>query len=274
MLDASAYEHFYTDIKTAVRRNSQRTQFRMEETVGALSDPSLNLCDSGYGLHTPGPIQARREVRLRSEGCYLVRAGFLVSIIDLKACIQRTGTEDTNSRAIKERCMNILPLFPRDSLAVFINLLEDYISTENPQYFEGDVRLEFVQSGFVMGGFVPTMADYNKEGNFISIDGLLNSRKKQQRIYGTTSFGPTKQSRFSYILLKDEQDGCHEVWVAQVWALFHVSIAGKREEYAFVQYLECTPSLDNIDDELGCVCLRWATEDGCLLYTSPSPRDA
>lgn len=33
------------------------------------------------------------------------------------------------------------------------------------------------------------------------------------------------------------------------------------EGYAFIQYMECTPHLDKMDETLSCVCLRWSTDD-------------
>lgn len=29
----------------------------------------------------------------------------------------------------------------------------------------------------------------------------------------------------------------------------------------FVQHMECTHPLDNVDNAIGCICLRWITDD-------------
>lgn len=34
------------------------------------------------------------------------------------------------------------------------------------------------------------------------------------------------------------------------------------EELAFVQYTECAPPLDAVDDALKCACMRWAKSNG------------
>jgi len=250
VLDASAYEHFNTDIKAAVRRTSQRSQYRMDETVAVLSDPLQAMEGTCTMLPMSGPIQQGRHVRLQNEGCFLVRDGVSVSLMDLKTQGTETFGERTGPASSKERWEEVLQLFPRDSLEIFIKLLEDFLSVQTSHYHDGAIQLQFVQSGFVMGGFIPTSTDYVRSGNYICEEGLNDAPKLQQRIYGTTSFGPTKHSRFSFVLMKGEQDGKAELWVAKVMALFHVSWSTGSEECAFVQFMQCTPPLDSVDDIL------------------------
>jgi len=271
VLDASAYEHFNTDIKSAVRRTSQRNQFRMDETVGVLSDPMSRVVGTTTDNPTPGPIQEGRQMRLEIEGCYLVRDGKVTTFLDLRKGTKQSGVEDGGSQGNTDTLSDILLLFTSDTLQVYGDLLHEYISCDNPNYHEGDIKLEFVQSGFVKGGFIPDLSDYNRAKNYISLDKMQSCLQYRQRIYGTTSFGPTKASRFSYVLMKGEQDGQEELWVAKVLCLFHISIGGRREECAFVQYMQCTPPVDEVDDLLRCVCLRWATDDGIDHTVLPVP---
>lgn len=43
---------------------------------------------------------------------------------------------------------------------------------------------------------------------------------------------------------------------------FFVKRDTEGSELAFLQYMECVPPLDAVDDALGWVCLRWATTGG------------
>ena len=38
-------------------------------------------------------------------------------------------------------------------------------------------------------------------------------------------------------------------------------VSKENREFAFIQYMQCTPPLDEIDLTLNCICLRWATVD-------------
>jgi len=178
---------------------------------------------------------------------------------------------DVNNTSATEVLNDIVQLFTGDSLEVFIPLLQDLISDDIAHFHDGDVHLQFVQSGFVLGGFIPTMDNYVARDNYISEDGIDVAPKIQQRIYGTLRFGPTKKKHFSYVLMKGEQEGRTELWIAKVVALFHMSCHGRKQELAFVQFMQCTPPLDHVDDILQCVCLRWATEDGVDHTVTPVP---
>ena len=51
--------------------------------------------------------------------------------------------------------------------------------------------------------------------------------------------------------------------MAKVLLLFRLAVGvGDIGEYAYVQYMEVTNPLSQVDKVLVCVCLRWATEDG------------
>lgn len=53
-------------------------------------------------------------------------------------------------------------------------------------------------------------------------------------------------------------------WFPQVLLLFHLNVAGVLTEvrdYAFVQCIDTTISIDEIDNILNCLCLQWGTEN-------------
>ena len=55
------------------------------------------------------------------------------------------------------------------------------------------------------------------------------------------------------------------MWVAKVVALVRLSVdmngATDDNEFALVRFMELVPPADNVDKKLGCVVLRWATDE-------------
>lgn len=53
------------------------------------------------------------------------------------------------------------------------------------------------------------------------------------------------------------------LWVGKVLLLSRISSKGVSdgEKYPLLQYMECSNPLDDIDERLGCMCLRWSTGD-------------
>lgn len=38
-------------------------------------------------------------------------------------------------------------------------------------------------------------------------------------------------------------------------------VDGRTEQYDFWQYMECSPAMHNMNEEMGCVCPRWRPTD-------------
>lgn len=47
----------------------------------------------------------------------------------------------------------------------------------------------------------------------------------------------------------------------------------EEEEFAFVQYLDCTELMDEVGNRLGCVCIRCSTADDVEYTISPELAD-
>jgi len=153
VLDASAYEHFNTDIKKAVRRTSQRKQHRMEEAVAVLSDPFGAGPSTNPSTQQVGVIQDGRKERLEKDGCFLVRDGMSTTLLQLKN-MTRGGCQETRHESTHEVLNDIVQLFTGDSLEVFIPLLQDLISDDIAHFHDGDVHLQFVQSVITLQGII------------------------------------------------------------------------------------------------------------------------
>lgn len=68
------------------------------------------------------------------------------------------------------------------------------------------IVMEFLQSGYVLERFMPTLGNYIREGNFIEEPATY--LKRLQRIFGTVEFGSKKVLKNRFVLVsvtgKDE----------------------------------------------------------------------
>jgi len=101
--------------------------------------------------------------------------------------------------------------------------------------------------------------------NKVLFDPHQPNEEKYDRVIACEKFGPNKQKINSFIYMKgQEQEGEEEYWFAEIKTLFKVRNKLKNidKEYAYVRFIITTTPLHEIDKKLGCVCLRWETEDG------------
>ena len=275
VLSASQFEHFNTDIKKAVRQTSQRVSTRMDETVIAISNQYvLDNAPAHGGLTQNSTYRSVPEQSSKRSGNYLVREGTTISLSTLLAAHTRGNVSTiplSSSRA--DVAMTIFSLLGSDSTDTFLRLLDEYVLVHHSTYDSENVSLTFVQSGFVMGGFVPTLDDYCQGTNTISPHRLETYGMHAQRVFASKAFGPSKKELHSFVLLKGENGTEPVVWVARILALFHISTYGWKHECAFVQYMQSTQPIDAVDRELKCLCLRWATEDEIDHTLSDVPDD-
>lgn len=83
---------------------------------------------------------------------------------------------------------------------------------------------------------------------------------KLQLVFGTVEFGSDRALRNSFDMVSGEQDRTKVLWAARVLILFRIRCRTKAEteEYAFIPYMECTDSLDEVGSFLGLISLRWS----------------
>lgn len=83
------------------------------------------------------------------------------------------------------------------------------------------------------------------------------------RVLAIQLFGCSKRIRNTFLLIvSDVDDGC-VLWAAKVLLLFRVKAQKDRSgiEYVLRQFMESTPALDEVDEELCWLCLRCDTRD-------------
>lgn len=103
-------------------------------------------------------------------------------------------------------------------------------------------------------GFV-LLNDCNVGENKIKISGFDGSvLLHEQRVYTNHDFGARKKMLTSFVLPRNRSDEREETWVAKVLLLFRCFVRwhGGSAELAFVQYMECVPPLNGVDEALGC----------------------
>ena len=89
-------------------------------------------------------------------------------------------------------------------------------------------------------------------------------RGKKERIIASESFGPSKRRINSFVyMMGSDINGIDEFWFAETKLLFRLrnKALDKNPEFAFVKFLVTTPPRDKVEQQLGCVMLRWETED-------------
>ena len=105
--------------------------------------------------------------------------------------------------------------------------------------------LTVTQSGYVQGGYIPTLADCKTSSWGSTIIGvnstsMSSSRNVMQRVFGICWDRPGQYKKQSFVIMNGEEEGEQVLWVAKVLL---------------------TDGLSGVDRALGCVCLRWSTED-------------
>lgn len=77
------------------------------------------------------------------------------------------------------------------------------------------------------------------------------------------SFGGDQKPKISFVLLRGSESGGDGFRVGKVLLLFRVKSKNNytttEEELAFVQHMDCTELMDETDEVLRYVCLRWST---------------
>ena len=271
MLDAGPYEHFNHIIKMAYRKTSMRIKTRMDETVDRL-EPALkqlrrtNDMRQGFSSRT-----SRREDELRQSGVYLVESGIQISLFNIRRILDGDSTATHEMQSYYKHFKDTYNVLGNDALRMFVTLLTERCRNVDIHFSEPGTILTLVKSGYIVGGFTPSLKDVDVLNNFISTEGQTNSPLIRQRVFATHEFGPNKVPMYSYVLIRGESGGKEGIWVAKVLLLFHMTFAGVKEQCAFIQYMECTTPLDDVDRRLDCVCLRWATSDEQDLTTLGGP---
>lgn len=115
-------------------------------------------------------------------------------------------------------------------------------------------------NGFICGGASIGLTDYDAVQKSVVMEGDIFC--VMQRFLADGAFRPTKCRTFSVVRVQEESS---LYWFAQTFLLFHVNLHEPDSEYnefAFDQYFDMTFPVDEMDEKLNCVWLRWAADDG------------
>ncbi len=253
-LDASPFEQYNAVLKHFYRQTSRRHSTALEETVQRIGTDHQTSSSHGHQQAIPSnPSTTSNTVTQK-----LVRSGFKISLSDLQC-----STSHVNYTFSKDILQNLSIHLVESDYLIILNLIKEQLQIECDGVHPSSVILTFVNSGYVDSFETPSLQDYDEDSNTVRFKERLRVTKSKDRVFATTEFGPTKKDHHSNVFLKGGEDG-EEFWFAKVLSLFHLEVPDRnyKKELAFVKYYQTSEPQDNIDRELGCICLRWETEDG------------
>ena len=253
VLSASPFEHYNSSIKKAYSATSKRLLTRTADTIKQLDISLVRKSTSGPSYGNSDSITA--------TNLGLVRRAQKITLSEISQLLEN---KHQSFLVCNSFARILLDSFPADMLHHFISLVKQESNCLQLSMLPGSVILEFVQSGYVRCGFIPTAKDCHEVDGSLVIMQKENFIPLRQRVFGISWNRPSLSKKQSFVLINaDDQFGYESLWVAKVLLLFRLSDdkVSVSEEYAYVQFMEVTKSLSAIDDALGCVCLRWSTDD-------------
>ena len=294
--DAGLYEHEHTDIKRANRSGSRKSHTAMKETVSSYVKEKFYLSRKKSECETGKEVRLTTSKRAISSDCAsLVRSGTKFAIGDIDrgrrlARRIRIARQEQNQirigdleKEIELFDQNISDLL-NDIGEVGCRVLVHELLNSSDAFDAGvnltrESRIYRVASGYVPGIRTPTSKNYEKRWKTIRVAPL--SSGFIQRIVSSRGFSGASVLRQDSVLIQASDpspSGSLSLWVGKVLGLFGVPVcntahsteSGNNEkEYAFVQFYDAVPPMDEIDKALGCIRLVWSTaqegshRDGC-----------
>lgn len=200
--------------------------------------------------------KAKIALHYRARVWGLVQAGNTVSFPDIR---QVRSTGGVNRAVVQNKFVSGLQQ-SLDHLILehFTELVREELLTLDKSVVQDTLRLTFVQSGYVRGGFVPTLHDCE------TVDGnpVITERSPltgvRQRVFGIGWESENQRKKQSFVEMRTEDGDKKLVWVWKVLLLCRLTSSTVQDigEYAFVQYMEVSKAVSGVDEALGCVCLR------------------
>jgi hypothetical protein len=257
VLSASPFEHFNLNIKQAYAKTSRRYLTRSRETFNNL-DGTLKRRRITDAIETSASDVSSKG---RDPSFGLVSSGHSIPFHCLHLCAKGHTIPIFRER---DFLSNLQESFSSEVFSQLADMIHDEIQSLNFSLLPNAVKINFVQSGYVKGGFLPTLrhcASIN--GNQI-IRHDDNYTRLRQRVFGISWSRKDQRMKQSFVLLRANEDNCkNEVWVAKVLLLLSIvdSSTQKEEQYAFVRFFIVTTATSEVDKALQCVCLRWETDE-------------
>lgn len=119
----------------------------------------------------------------------------------------------------------------------------------------------FVGKKVFCEGYAPRLKDYVDEENIFRDRPVLLIHF--QRVFAFDMYGTIRRIWNSFVFIASDGKDGSVLWAAWVLPLFCLTSQTDSGgiEYVFLQYVECTPSLNEVGKELACVCQSWSTTD-------------
>ena len=261
-LNSGPYEFFNTVVKKHYRDTSKRKKTAIEETAKNLSTELHRLTLDGQALVASGTAVDQSDER-NPRKQYLVRDGIIVNLREMKDLLREVNEM---SQAVRSTLRTVvLSALPAFDLTVLTSLIDDHVKKMNFGVLDYDITITVVKSGYIEAFQTPSLSSFDASSCRVLYLPSDSVRKGRKRVFATAEFGPPKKKKHSTIFMRGESHGDQdEFWFAKVIVLFRMTCEEHRysEEFALVRFYICTPPSDYIDDTLGCICLRWETEDG------------
>lgn len=149
----------------------------------------------------------------------------------------------------------------RKRLAPFTMCVREGMCVNGGRLIDGEVRMLFVKSGFINGGFCPRIDDYDRALNETRASSVKGCVKREQRVYANPDFEVGRTMLHRFVLIQRERTRKEEVWAGRLLLLFHCLVKGESDGGmpAFVRYMERVAPLDEADETLRCVCMQYVT---------------
>ena len=278
-IEAGPYEHSHVHFKNAYRQTSQRRSTGLEETYSKFNMEECVMRAKKMLKEATGTEETKKDDE-DSPDYRLPDKGFEFSFLELTDAFTsartlfRSGTEHADAKdlcslqgILRDEMIQFLLQVGFQGGTAFITLLEEVLGDITSGNYKKrascrkTVTLSCLKSLFFKGGFLPTIEDYDEEAN--SIIFRENYEPVNQRAVADVCFGSGKRPRFSFVLLRAEKG---QVWVSKVVAFIRINVDSNRQcsgetEFALVRYMQVVRPENNIQKELGCVVLRWATDE-------------
>lgn len=263
VMDAGPFEYSHTLFKQQYRGTSKRRHSAMKESIRQIN--RSEYC--GLQMGTP-KVRSNYVTRNLSDGPILARDGQRVSISELlTSCAEHANTRDQSTVADK-----IVQDVGRTETLVFVESLKRWWQEKYSCCIPTNRRLiERITSAYVENKSVPVAEDLNETGTKIR---FRNSGPGyERRLVSTRNFCGNRKLRQDCVLVSKRDEEGEFVRVARVLLFIRAKPFSSSENsgdypFMFVRYFNPLPLSDEIDRQLGCVKLQWASKDNCASSTS------
>jgi len=266
MIEARFYENRHITYKEQYRRTSKRKSTGHEETMGRINLKNIinNIAKGGHEEQ----LIYKTKLGLTKRGTKIKLSLFRQLLNKLRGKLK--GTEGVIqeelliniSKQFSNCYINLFKLLGDQEGECLLNLMKERVYEDEGNYYEHICHIMVVKSGTVEGGFVSNLDDINPVR--YEIENVRRMRKMTQRYVADSNYGSSNNKRNSFVMIRVNTEGRNEniYWIGQARLLFWHVVDNIPKEFAMIRFMETTKPLDELEATLGCIILRWSTDDG------------